>query len=137
MMSYVRIVFLCFYIGIAIFIATGVLLWKVICERCRNYYTQEGVETAGMVMTTLGIIVAFAIAILSIGKAEFQADHYNCLLKARVKLEKKIEDTSGNMRKAYEKELERLGLEIEGQEKVMTVSEWDEYYKSEVKNDSK
>lgn len=137
MMSYVRIVFLCFYIGIAIFIATGVLLWKVICERCRNYSTQCGVENVGMVMTTIGIIVAFAIALLSIGKTEFQADHYSCLLKERNELEKKIEDTSGNMRKAYEKELERLSLEIEGQEKVMTVSEWDEYYKSAVKNDSK
>ena len=137
MMSYVRIVFLCFYIGIAIFIATGVLLWKVICERFRNFYTQEGVEAAGMTMTIIGIILAFIIAMLSIGKTEFQANHYSCLLKTRVELEKKIEDTSGNMRKAYEKELERLSLEIEGQEKVMTFSEWDEYYKSEVKNDSK
>ena len=37
----------------------------------------------------------------------------------------------------YSDKLKRLSLEIEGQEKVMTVSEWDEYYKSEVKNDSK
>ena len=90
-----------------------------------------------MTMTIIGTILAFAIALLSLCKAEFQANHYSCLLKARVELEKKIEDTSGNMRKAYEKELERLSLEIEGQEKVMTVSEWDEYYKSEVKNDGK
>ena len=115
---------------------TGVLLWKV-SDRIRSFYTQGEVESAGMIMTMIGTILASAIALLSLCKAEFQANHYSCLLKARVELEKKIEDTSGNMRKAYEKELERLSLEIEGQEKVMTVSEWDEYYKSEVKNDGK
>jgi hypothetical protein len=136
-MSYIRIVFLCFYIGIAIFITTGVLLWKVICERCKNYDTQFEVENAGMTITIIGLIVAFAVAMLSLEKASFQAKYYSCLLKSRTELEKKIEGTSGNMRKAYEKELERLSLEIEGQEKVMTVSEWDEYYKSAVKNDGK